>query len=157
MRIFHVKFIKLSQTLSSLGRNGNLFGSQKRESLLSTLLTFSLLSLRVIEAAVSVFFSFQSHAYIVSFLKEEMPLFRRDNKKRDLIYDLPVIFSRIQQRHQIPAGDFPDCAKMQVCYCWNRSHQVYFLHHSVLYNKWNKCRFVEHISHFEDYKIELYF
>ncbi|XP_053474348.1 EH domain-containing protein 2 [Ictalurus furcatus] len=55
----------------------------------------------------------RSHAYIVSFLKEEMPLFRRDNKKRDLIYDLPVIFSRIQQRHQIPAGDFPDCAKMQ--------------------------------------------
>ncbi|KAM9440848.1 EH domain-containing protein 2 [Clarias gariepinus] len=53
------------------------------------------------------------HAYIVSFLKEEMPLFRRDNKKRDLIYDLSFIFSRIQQRHQIPAGDFPDCAKMQ--------------------------------------------
>ncbi|MCJ8748740.1 hypothetical protein PDJAM_G00168170 [Pangasius djambal] len=55
----------------------------------------------------------RTHAYIVSFLKEEMPLFRRDNKKRDLIYDLPVVFSRIQQRHQISAGDFPDCAKMQ--------------------------------------------
>ncbi|MCI4394533.1 hypothetical protein PGIGA_G00169890 [Pangasianodon gigas] len=55
----------------------------------------------------------RTHAYIVSFLKEEMPLFRRDNKKRDLIYDLPLVFSRIQQRHQISAGDFPDCAKMQ--------------------------------------------
>ncbi|KAK2816474.1 hypothetical protein Q7C36_022745 [Tachysurus vachellii] len=55
----------------------------------------------------------RTHSYIVSFLKEEMPMFRRNNKKRDLIYDLPVIFSRIQQRHQIPAGDFPDCAKMQ--------------------------------------------
>ncbi|KAG7314580.1 hypothetical protein KOW79_021883 [Hemibagrus wyckioides] len=55
----------------------------------------------------------RTHAYIVSFLKEEMPLFRRGNKKRDLIYDLPVVFTRIQQRHQISAGDFPDCAKMQ--------------------------------------------
>ncbi|KAB5522586.1 hypothetical protein PHYPO_G00161270 [Pangasianodon hypophthalmus] len=55
----------------------------------------------------------RTHAYIVSFLKVEMPLFRRDNKKRDLIYDLPLVFSRIQQRHQISAGDFPDCAKMQ--------------------------------------------
>ncbi|XP_066517290.1 EH domain-containing protein 2 [Hoplias malabaricus] len=56
----------------------------------------------------------RAHAFIISFLKEEMPLvFRRDNKKRDLIYDLPIIFSRIQQLHQIPPGDFPDCAKMQ--------------------------------------------
>ncbi|KAG9282068.1 EH domain-containing protein 2-like [Astyanax mexicanus] len=56
----------------------------------------------------------RAHAYIVSCLKEEMPLvFRRHNKKRDLIYDLPVIFSRIEQRHQISPGDFPDCAKMQ--------------------------------------------
>ncbi|KAL7834598.1 hypothetical protein SRHO_G00288450 [Serrasalmus rhombeus] len=56
----------------------------------------------------------RAHAHIISSLKEEMPLiFRRDNKKRDLIYDLPVIFSRIQQQHQISPGDFPDCAKMQ--------------------------------------------
>ncbi|XP_072516513.1 EH domain-containing protein 2 [Salminus brasiliensis] len=56
----------------------------------------------------------RAHAYIVSSLKEEMPLvFRRDNKKRDLIYDLPAIFSRIEQRYQISPGDFPDCAKMQ--------------------------------------------
>ncbi|KAL6463471.1 hypothetical protein MHYP_G00278620 [Metynnis hypsauchen] len=56
----------------------------------------------------------RAHAHIISSLKEEMPLiFRRDNKKRDLIYDLPVIFYRIQQQHQISPGDFPDCAKMQ--------------------------------------------
>ncbi|XP_051520345.1 EH domain-containing protein 2 [Myxocyprinus asiaticus] len=56
----------------------------------------------------------RAHAYIISCLKEEMPLvFCRDKKKRDLIYDLPMIFSRIQQRHQISPGDFPDCAKMQ--------------------------------------------
>lgn len=57
----------------------------------------------------------QAHVYIISYLKQEMPLmFGRDAKKRDLIYDLPDIFARIQQRHQISPGDFPDCAKMQV-------------------------------------------
>lgn len=54
------------------------------------------------------------HAYIINSLKEEMPLvFCREKKKRDLIYDLPIIYSRIQQRYQISPGDFPDCAKMQ--------------------------------------------
>ncbi|XP_028823578.1 EH domain-containing protein 2-like, partial [Denticeps clupeoides] len=58
--------------------------------------------------------SVRAHVYIISHLKQEMPLvFGRDNKKRDLIHELPVIFSRIQQRHQISPGDFPDCAKMQ--------------------------------------------
>ncbi|XP_057184976.1 EH domain-containing protein 2 [Triplophysa rosa] len=56
----------------------------------------------------------RAHAYIISSLKEEMPLvFCKEKKKRDLIYDLPIIFSRVKQRHQISAGDFPDCAKMQ--------------------------------------------
>ncbi|XP_016343961.1 EH domain-containing protein 2-like [Sinocyclocheilus anshuiensis] len=56
----------------------------------------------------------RAHAYIISSLKEDMPLvFCREKKKRDLIYDLPIIYSRIQQRYQISPGDFPDCAKMQ--------------------------------------------
>uniref|UniRef100_A0A4W4ECT6 EH domain containing 2 n=2 Tax=Electrophorus electricus TaxID=8005 RepID=A0A4W4ECT6_ELEEL len=56
----------------------------------------------------------RAHAYIISALKEEMPLvFWRNHKKRDLIYDLPQLFSRIQQRHQLSPGDFPDCATMQ--------------------------------------------
>lgn len=41
-------------------------------------------------------------------------VFRKDNKKKNLIYQLPVIFSKIQLQHNISAGDFPDCAKMQV-------------------------------------------
>ena len=41
-------------------------------------------------------------------------MFRKDNKKKNLIYQLPVIFSKIQLQHNISAGDFPDCAKMQV-------------------------------------------
>ncbi|XP_068172736.1 EH domain-containing protein 2-like isoform X6 [Antennarius striatus] len=54
------------------------------------------------------------HAHIISHLKQEMPsVFRKDNKKKNLIYQLPVIFSKIQLQHNISAGDFPDCAKMQ--------------------------------------------
>lgn len=30
-----------------------------------------------------------------------------------MIYDLPLIFTKIQQQHRVPAGDFPDCTKMQ--------------------------------------------
>ncbi|KAG7246870.1 hypothetical protein CRUP_023809, partial [Coryphaenoides rupestris] len=33
--------------------------------------------------------------------------------KHNLIYQLPVIFTKIQQQHRVPAGDFPDCTKMQ--------------------------------------------
>jgi len=56
----------------------------------------------------------QVHAHIISYLKQEMPsVFRKDNKKKNLIFQLPVIFSKIQLQHNISAGDFPDCAKMQ--------------------------------------------
>ncbi|TNN01123.1 hypothetical protein fugu_010505 [Takifugu bimaculatus] len=54
------------------------------------------------------------HAHIISYLKQEMPsVFRKDNKKKSLIFQLPVIFSKIQLQHNISAGDFPNCAKMQ--------------------------------------------
>ncbi|KAJ8256633.1 hypothetical protein COCON_G00187850 [Conger conger] len=54
------------------------------------------------------------HAHIISYLKQEMPsVFRKDNKKKNLIHQLPVIFSKIQLQHHISAGDFPDCGKMQ--------------------------------------------
>uniref|UniRef100_A0A8C6SBK3 EH domain containing 2 n=1 Tax=Neogobius melanostomus TaxID=47308 RepID=A0A8C6SBK3_9GOBI len=53
------------------------------------------------------------HAHIISYLKQEMPsVFRKDNKKKNLIYQLPVIFSKIQLQHNISAGDFPDCTKI---------------------------------------------
>ncbi|XP_028319750.1 EH domain-containing protein 2-like [Gouania willdenowi] len=56
----------------------------------------------------------RAHAHIISYLKKEMPtLFCKENKKHNLIYDLPVIYNKIQQQHRVPAGDFPDCTKMQ--------------------------------------------
>ncbi|KAG8552682.1 hypothetical protein GDO81_003001 [Engystomops pustulosus] len=54
------------------------------------------------------------HAYIISYLKKEMPsVFRKGNKKKQLINELPVIYAKIQLEHHISPGDFPDCAKMQ--------------------------------------------
>lgn len=57
----------------------------------------------------------QVHAYIISYLKKEMPsVFGKENKKKQLIMKLPVIFAKIQLEHHISPGDFPDCEKMQV-------------------------------------------
>ncbi|KFR08361.1 EH domain-containing protein 2, partial [Nipponia nippon] len=56
----------------------------------------------------------QVHAHIISRLKKEMPsVFGKDNKKKQLIAKLPLLFTRIQLEHHIPPGDFPDCARMQ--------------------------------------------
>lgn len=57
----------------------------------------------------------QVHTYIISYLKKEMPsVFGKENKKKQLILKLPVIFAKIQLEHHISPGDFPDCQKMQV-------------------------------------------
>ncbi|XP_062454196.1 EH domain-containing protein 2 [Rhea pennata] len=54
------------------------------------------------------------HAHIMGHLKKEMPsVFGKDNKKKQLIAKLPLIFAKIQLEHRIPPGDFPDCARMQ--------------------------------------------
>ncbi|XP_071772478.1 EH domain-containing protein 2-like [Centroberyx gerrardi] len=56
----------------------------------------------------------RAHSHIISYLKQEMPtIFCKESKKHNLIYQLPVIFNKIQQQHRVPAGDFPDCTKMQ--------------------------------------------
>ncbi|KAM8902499.1 EH domain-containing protein 2-like isoform 2-T3 [Spinachia spinachia] len=56
----------------------------------------------------------RAHAHVISYLKKEMPIvFCKESKKHNLIYQLPLIFTQIQQRHRVPAGDFPDCTKMQ--------------------------------------------
>ncbi|OCT64859.1 EH domain-containing protein 4 [Xenopus laevis] len=54
------------------------------------------------------------HAYIISYLKKEMPaVFGKDTKKKELIQRLPEIYIQIQREHQISPGDFPDVKKMQ--------------------------------------------
>uniref|UniRef100_A0A8C5HW81 EH domain-containing protein 4-like n=1 Tax=Gouania willdenowi TaxID=441366 RepID=A0A8C5HW81_GOUWI len=54
------------------------------------------------------------HAYIISYLKKEMPtLFGREKKKEELIMRLPEIYSFLQREHHISPGDFPNVTKMQ--------------------------------------------
>ncbi|KAL6035828.1 hypothetical protein STEG23_005225, partial [Scotinomys teguina] len=54
------------------------------------------------------------HAYIISYLKKEMPnVFGKENKKRELIYRLPEIYVQLQREYQISAGDFPEVKAMQ--------------------------------------------
>ncbi|XP_072317595.1 EH domain-containing protein 2-like [Eucyclogobius newberryi] len=56
----------------------------------------------------------RAHAHIIGYLKKEMPtIFCKESKKHSLIYDLPDIFFKIQQQQRVPAGDFPNCTKMQ--------------------------------------------
>lgn len=55
------------------------------------------------------------HAYIISYLKKEMPsVFGKENKKRELISRLPEIYIQLQREYQISAGDFPEVKAMQV-------------------------------------------
>lgn len=54
------------------------------------------------------------HAYIISYLKKEMPnVFGKENKKRELIFRLPEIYVQLQREYQISAGDFPEVKAMQ--------------------------------------------
>ncbi|XP_008312999.1 EH domain-containing protein 4 isoform X1 [Cynoglossus semilaevis] len=54
------------------------------------------------------------HAYIISYLKKEMPsLFGREKKKEELIMRLPEIYCILQREHHISPGDFPNVTKMQ--------------------------------------------
>ncbi|CAB1331138.1 unnamed protein product, partial [Coregonus sp. 'balchen'] len=49
------------------------------------------------------------HAYIISYLKKEMPsLFGKEKKKEELIMRLPEIYTILQREHHISAGDFPN-------------------------------------------------
>lgn len=53
------------------------------------------------------------HAYIISALKDEMPMFGKDKKKAELIKNLADTFRRIQMQHEISPGDFPNLQRMQ--------------------------------------------
>uniref|UniRef100_A0A8C6MGQ6 EH-domain containing 4 n=1 Tax=Nothobranchius furzeri TaxID=105023 RepID=A0A8C6MGQ6_NOTFU len=54
------------------------------------------------------------HAYIISYLKKEMPtLFGREKKKEELLIRLPEIYTILQREHHISPGDFPSVTKMQ--------------------------------------------
>ncbi|KAF9940331.1 Dynamin [Modicella reniformis] len=49
------------------------------------------------------------HAYIIGHLRKEMPaMFKKKTRQRELIANLQGEFLKIQQAHNVPAGDFPN-------------------------------------------------
>jgi hypothetical protein len=56
----------------------------------------------------------KAHAYIISFLHDEMPMmFGKDAKKSDLILNLDDIYSKLVNKYQISPGDFPELRNMK--------------------------------------------
>jgi len=54
------------------------------------------------------------HAMIIGHLREKMPfLWGKESAQQELIQNLASEFSEIERLHKIPAGDFPNVAKMQ--------------------------------------------
>jgi len=53
-------------------------------------------------------------AYIVGYLKSQMPsLMGKDKKQKELINDLPNIFRTVLKKYNLAPGDFPDLQKFQ--------------------------------------------
>lgn len=51
-------------------------------------------------------------AYIIGYLKAQMPaMMGKDKKQKKLIADLPNVFRSIMKKHNLSAGDFPDINK----------------------------------------------
>nr|BAN40368.1 EH domain-containing protein, putative [Entamoeba invadens] len=47
------------------------------------------------------------NAYIVSYLREQMPTFGKDKKKAELVKNLNEVFNIVMKRYNLVAGDFP--------------------------------------------------
>jgi len=55
----------------------------------------------------------KTHAYIMSHIKNEMPVFGKEAKMKQIIANLPKIFQQLEQTTGIPAGDFPNVEEFQ--------------------------------------------
>lgn len=53
------------------------------------------------------------HAFIISEIKKEMPVFGKENKKKELIKNLGDIYERVRREYSISIGDLPDINKMK--------------------------------------------
>ncbi|XP_044531384.1 EH domain-containing protein 1-like [Gracilinanus agilis] len=53
------------------------------------------------------------HGYIIATLKKELPMFGKENKKRELITNLQEIFLKVERDYHVSSGDFPSVQKMQ--------------------------------------------
>lgn len=54
------------------------------------------------------------HAYITAEVKNQLPLFGKVSKKNDMLRNLSILYHKIQNKHRLAPGDFPDVNKMQI-------------------------------------------
>jgi hypothetical protein len=54
------------------------------------------------------------HAYLISYLKDQMPsMFYKDSKQKELLENLPDVFHKVMLKYHLPMGDFPDIRKFK--------------------------------------------
>ena len=49
----------------------------------------------------------KANAYIVSYLREQMPTFGKEKKKQELLHNLNGVFNTVMKRYSLAIGDFP--------------------------------------------------
>lgn len=110
----------------------------------------------------------QVHALIISHLKKEMPsMFGKKKKQEALLNNLEQEFLKIQQRHHLPPGDFPNPAKFkqnlalydmdkfkslkedlldradEVC---DDDHDCYIMYLNIVFIYYRHCQLIFHVS-----------
>lgn len=53
------------------------------------------------------------HAYIIGYLREQMPSIGKNRKQNQMVEDLDSIFRQVSSRYQLPLADFPDAEKFR--------------------------------------------
>ena len=53
------------------------------------------------------------HALIITYLKKQMPMIGKNNKKEELLRKLEKVFQAVETENKIPRSDFPDLEKMR--------------------------------------------
>lgn len=56
----------------------------------------------------------QVHAYLLTCLRKQIPMWGKDAKKRQLIQQLQQVYTQVATEHALPLGDFPPLPLMQV-------------------------------------------
>ncbi|CDI82591.1 EH domain-containing protein 1, related, partial [Eimeria acervulina] len=53
------------------------------------------------------------HALLLSTLRNKLPMFGKEGKKKQLISQLAAVYQQVSQEYGVPIGDFPPVATMQ--------------------------------------------
>lgn len=88
--------------------NADLFEMEERDLMKDLAILPRQSSVRKINELVKRIRKVRVLAYIIGYLKSQMPMMGKDKKQAKLINDLPNVFRTILQKHRLAAGDFPD-------------------------------------------------